>query len=238
MKLNHQKCALTLASFLKPVLALALMAGIQVQGQNVYNTGYSTSSTPNGVVDNQWQVTAISNLPGGYALPATPPYAAFVSGANGAYDMSTGPSGQASSWITFNNPPFEQQDTAGIVTTYTLNFNAPVGNYQFNFEADNGVSIFLGAVNPVDQVYTDGINGADGVNGSDFARWHSTLLNITSGGANQLNIQVFNNPNPGFGANPTALRVDFTTPVPEPATWGLMAMGAMGMVVRMRRGSR
>src|ERR1700744_4094521 len=71
----------------RSVFIAAMILSVPAQGQNVYNTGYSTSSTPNGVVDNQWQVTAVSNLPGGYPLPSTPPYAAFVSGANSAYDM-------------------------------------------------------------------------------------------------------------------------------------------------------
>jgi hypothetical protein len=238
MKTTQQVVLQSSQSFItRTVIGLALIACAQAQGQSVYNTGYSTNSTPNGMVDNLWQVTAITNLPSGYSLHGPVPFAAFVTAGNQAYDVSTGPSGKPSSWISFNNPPFGQSDTAGIITTYTLNFNAPAASYRFNFEADNGVGIYLGAINPGDLVYSDGVNGS-GI-GGDYGQWHSTILNVTTGGNNQLNVLVFNTPSSLPGPNPTELRVDFTTiPVPEPSTLGLLGLGTAGLLLRRHRWSR
>lgn len=231
MKTKKVLACRCLGAIIAPALFLAFGASSNAQ-VNIYDTGYSTTFTQLGTVDNLWQITAVANLPSGYNLPENPPYSAFLitSGQAPFYDTSVGPSGYASKWLTFNNPQFDQTDANGIITTYTLNFSAAAGNYLLDYEADNGVSIYLGSVNSQDLVYSDGANQ------SDFNSWHPVNLDITKPGANQLNIQVLNSPSASIPTNPTSLRVDFTTnPVPEPSSLALLALGGVPFLLRGRK---
>lgn len=129
-------------------------------------------------------------------------------------------------------------------TVYTLGFLANVGTYTLNFEADNGVDIYNGAINPNNPlsnlIFTDGTDGTDGLNQSDFVRWHSVTINVTQAGLNLLNIMVLNQPADTSVLNPSALRVDFSTtyttaPVPEPSTLALLGLGTVGVLVTRAR---
>ena len=194
-------------------------------GATIYNTGYSVSVNGSGqLVDNLWTVTALANT-NGISLPA-PPYSAFVLPSptiTWPWDTSQAPAGANTGntqWDSNQQPAFGGSDTAGMITTYTLNFTAPVGAYSLYFEDDNYVQMYLGAVSPANLFYSE----LPAHNGTDFLGWQNTTVNVTTAGANQLNILVYNYPYPT--GNYTGLRVNFaTTTVPEPSTMALMAGG-------------
>lgn len=210
------------------ILVSILMLSPQTHA-TIYNTGYSVTSTANGIVDNLWQITSVANLPSGYTLPQTPPFSALkiTSGQSPLWDTSNGSSGSASSWISFASAAsLPQPDASGVVTTFTLNFNAPIGTYQLGFEADNYISIYLGAVSPANQIYSD-------VGPEDFYNWHVIPLTVTTPGINQLNLNVFNGGVAGLNYNPMGLRADFV--VPEPSALTFVAIGSFSFLFFRQR---
>ncbi len=215
------------------IISTAALMALNV-GAQVYNTGYSVSTNGTGqLVDNLWTVTALQQVPTGASLP-TPPYPAFVlppSQITWPWDVSAPPVGAnpfATDWISNQQPAFSGSDTNGMITTYTLNFNAVLGgNYTIYFECDNYLSMYLGAVSPGNLFYTEPATAP-----GDFLGWQSTTVNIASG-ANQLNILVYNFPYPQ--GNYTGLKVNFATAVPEPSSMALAAGGFLALVGVLKR---
>ena len=200
-------------------------------GATTYNTGYSTSTVAGQLVDNLWTVTATSNVPASASLPAVP-YSAFVlpdATITWPWDKSAPPAGAQNSdltqWDSNQQPAFAGGDNVGMVTTYTLNFNAVAGAYTLYFESDNYVSMNLGG-GPA--FYSE----AAGT--SDFFGWKNTTVNAVQG-LNTLNILVYNNPFPT--GNYTGLRVNFSAinPVPEPSSMALVAGGLAALVAAVKR---
>ena len=203
----------------------------------VYNTGYSVSTNGSGqLVDNLWKITQLQQVPTGASLP-NPPYPAFVLPAatiTWPWDLNAPPVGSpnslATQWDSNQQPAFGGSDTNGMITTYTLNFNALAGAYSLYFEADNYVDMYLGSVTLANRFYTEPANAP-----GDFLTWHNTTVNVATSGANQLNILVYNFPYPT--QNYTGLRVNFGTipAVPEPSSLALMAGGLAALVSAIKR---
>jgi PEP-CTERM motif len=201
----------------------------------VYNTGYSTSlNSSNQLVDNLWTITALANTPSGSSFPAVP-YAAFVlpsATITWPWDLSAPPVGAPNNlttqWDSNLQPAFGAGDTNGMITTYTLNFNAPVGSYALYFECDNYLDMYLGAISLPNRFLTESSS-----NPGDFLGWHNTTVNVATAGANQLNIVVYNFPFPT--GNYTGLRVNFSVPVPEPSSMVLMAGGLVALLAAAKR---
>ncbi len=201
----------------------------------IYNTGYSTSLNGGGqLVDNLWRITNLQQVPTGVTLP-TPPYPAFVLPAatiTWPWDLSAPPVGAntfATQWDSNQQPAFSGGDTNGMITTYTLDFNAPVGNYTLYFESDNYLDMYLGSVSLPNRFLTEAAG-----NPGDFLAWHSTTVNVATAGLNQLNILVYNFPFPT--GNYTGLRVNFEAPsVPEPSSMALMAGGLVALLAAAKR---
>lgn len=210
---------------------MAMTAGAQV-----YNTGYSVSTNGTGqLVDNLWQVTQVQNPPPGSSIPGTIPYAAFVLPADTItwpWDLSAPPVGApnnfTTTWDSNQQPAFGGSDTGGMITTYTLNFNAAVGSYSIYFECDNYLSMYLGSVSPANLFYTESPTAP-----GDFLGWQNTTVNVLTAGANQLNIMVYNFPYPQ--GNYTGLRVNFGVPVPEPSSMALGVCGLVALVGAIKR---
>ncbi len=218
-------------------LAVVSAQAIPSPGGGVYNTGFSTSLNGSGqLVDNLWTINQVQNAPSGLGLPSTP-YAAFTlpsATITWPWDTSAPPAGANSFttlWDSNNQPAFSGGDTVGMVTTYTLNFNALAGSYALYFEDDNYVSMYLGAVAPANMFFSEAPQNAY----SEFGTWHSTTVNVVNSGANQLNIMVYNYPYPS--GNYTGLRVNFSTipPVPEPSSMALVVGGLMTLVAAAKR---
>ena len=219
----------------KYTLIIAAAAVALNAGAATYNTGYNTSVVGGQLVDNLWQVTATNNVPTGLGLPAIP-YKAFVlPAATITWPWDTAqPVGKQNAdltqWISNFQPAFNGSDTGGMVTTYTLNFLANVGSYGIDFESDNYLGMYLGAVAPGNLFYADlPLNDA-----SAFQDWRHSTVNITTAGLNQLNVVVYNFPFPT--GNYTGLRVNFSPgAVPEPSSMALVAGGLLALVGAIKR---
>lgn len=199
------------------------------------NTGNGTPGT----TDASWDVFSadayVTNDAGNTAFP-------FKFDGNQIWAANT----TTSKWIS----PQGSYDPAGTVTDlpgnagydYYLRFD--LGGYdhttaQFNFQymADNqlmfvqlnGVTVFTGANYGVNTNY-----------GAELGSWNAGTL-VSSGfvaGVNTLYFAVYNAP--GAIANPSGLRVEFTSSdanvvIPEPATFALVGLALLGLPLLRRR---
>lgn len=235
MKIQPRFSVNTIGLVLLSTIGLGLVSGSRAQASTLFtlfNTGVDSTGTPVVGADNNYVLTGsnFGTVPRSIAIGTFPA---------STYNTAAGAAGQGddtkSSWIGPNNSDFI--DAVGQYT-YTTSFDltgldASTANIQGKWNTDNsGLKLIL---NGVDVAATN----------PGFGTGFS-LFSLTSGFTSGFNTLAFVVDNSGAGtntANPTALRVEYTstfaqalppTAVPEPSDFIGTAV-AFGSMVLLKR---
>lgn len=182
---------------LQSILSIAALLAITGSAQAAM-VNYNTGQGALGSVDPNWELTAIAppNPPGGDSMPDT-----FVIGHHPAWIQNDA----TSKWISYTAP---RNDAGDIFRTYTytLNFYTIGGDdLAFRWSSDNASRLYL------DNTLVSTLAGEQA-----YKVWQSFPLDLSAGN-HTIAIQVENFAQ-AHSPNPTAVRVEFAAPVPEPST--------------------